>query len=206
MAIQDRSELSETTESNNRGYRIRILIFWTGIIVAIALALTTGVTTWQDYMVKDAARHQLRAHIVVRPEQLPTLEAGKQPQLRGSYYNIGRTPAYDEGSVSHLLVAEYPLRRTLTEEECDKSRTGVKRKNKWFVGKVPHPETIREEPFTSEEIEAIKQGQAAVYFYGRVCYADIFSESHQTDFCLLWKWSGGRFSPGLYCAQGNLIN
>jgi hypothetical protein len=205
MAIQDRSKQNEDQDRNIR-YQVRVAIFWVGIVVAVALVLATGVTTWQDYMVKDAARHQLRAHIVVQPEQLPALEEGAQPRVQGSYYNIGRTPAYDQGSTSHLVVAEYPLARVFAEEECDKETTAVKRKNKWFVGKVPHLPTMRKEPFTTTEIEAIKQGQAAVYFYGRVCYADIFSESHRTDFCLLWKWDGGRFSPGLYCAQGNLIN
>jgi hypothetical protein len=203
MATQGILNPSGTPGKENRWYLIRVGLFWSGIGAAVILALTTGVTSWQDYMVKEAARYQLRAHIVVRPEQLPTLEEGKRPRVRGSYYNIGRTPAYDEGSTSHILVAEYPLTHRLPDKECDKEKTALRRKNKWFVGQVPHPETVREEPFTSSEIEAIKQGRAAVYFYGRVCYADIFSESHRTDFCLVWKWDGGRFSPGLYCGQGN---
>jgi hypothetical protein len=180
-----------------------LALFWGAIGTAVILALTTGVTSWQDYMAKEAARNQLRAHIVVTPDQLPTLEAGQQPRIRGSYYNIGRTPAYDEGATSHILIAEYPLSHKLTFEDCDKEKRAIKRKNKWFVGNVPHPDTVREESFTDREIEAVKEGRQAVYYYGRVCYADIFGESHRTDFCLVWKWKAGRFSPGLYCEQGN---
>jgi hypothetical protein len=187
----------------NIWYRLRVAAFWGGIGAAVILALTTGVTSWQDYMEKDAARYQLRAHIVVKAEQLPTLEAGHQARVGGSYYNIGRTPAYDEGATSHVVVAEEPLAQKLIEDDCDKAKRAVKQKNKWFVGKVPHADTIRDEPFTESEVEAIKQGRAAVYYYGRVCYADIFGESHRTDFCLIWKWKENRFSPGLYCDQGN---
>jgi hypothetical protein len=206
MAREIRSNTRDMERESSTRYRVRVAVFWAGIVMALTIALTTGVTTWQDYMLKDAARHQLRAHIVVRPEQLPILEEGKQPRLRGSYYNIGRTPAYDEGSTAHILVAEYPLTHTPADEECDKDRTTLKRKNKWFVGKISHPETIREEPFTHEEIESIQKGQAAVYFYGRICYADIFSELHHTDFCLYWRWDGGRFTPALFCAQGNIVD
>lgn len=202
MAIQDSSQPRDNSKDDT-WYRLRVAVFWAGIGAAAILALTTGVTSWQDYMEKDAARYQLRAHIVVKPEQLPTLEASRQPRVRGSYYNIGRTPAYDEGATSHILVAEDPLTQRLSVKDCDKEKRAVKQKNKWFVGKVPHPDTIREEPFTDSEIEAIKQGRAAVYYYGRVCYADIFGVSHRTDFCLIWKWKEGRFSPGLYCDQGN---
>ena len=206
MAREDRSDPRDMPKEKDTRYRLRVAVFWAGIVVAVVIAFTTGVTTWQDYMVKDAARRQLRAHIVVRLEQLPALEEGKRPRLRGSYYNIGRTPAYDEGSTAHILVAEYSMTHTLTDEDCDKEKTTLKRKNKWFVGKIPHPDTIRDEQFTQGEIEAIQKGQAAVYFYGRMCYADIFSDSHHTDFCLYWRWDGGRFTPALFCAQGNSVN
>lgn len=178
-------------------------MFWGAIGVAVTLALTTGVINWRDYMEQEAARYQLRAHIVEKPEPLSTPEAGQQPRVRGSYNNIGRTPAYDEGATSHILVTEDTLTKKLTVKDCDKDKRAVKQKNKWFVGKVPHPDTIREEPFTDSEIEAIKQGRAAVYYYGRVCYADIYGESHRTDFCLVWKWKESRFGPGLHCDQGN---
>ena len=206
MARENCSDPRDVTKEKNTRYRIRLAVFWVGVVAAVMIALTTGVTTWQDYMLKDAARHQLRAHIVVKPEQLPVLEEGKRPRLRGSYYNIGRTPAYDEGSTAHIRVAEYPITHTLTDAECDKERTTLKRRNKWFVGKIPHPETIRDEPFTHDEIEAIQKGKAAVYFYGRICYADIFSELHHTVFCLYWRWDGGRFTPALFCAQGNIVD
>jgi hypothetical protein len=44
-------------------YRLRLAAFWGGIGAAVILALTTGVTSWQNYMKYATARYQLRAHM-----------------------------------------------------------------------------------------------------------------------------------------------
>jgi hypothetical protein len=186
----------------DRQFRLNLLIFWLGVMAAIIAAVAVGFPGWQNYIAQEEAKLQLRAYIDVRAKGIAAIEEGAVPRVHDTFYNIGRTPAYDNGSSSHLTVADYPPTKKLVNDECSHARADPKA-NKWFVGKVARPETVRETPFTAEEVEAIKAGKAAIYFHGRVCYRDIFNESHRTDFCTYWKWTAGRISPGLYCDQGN---
>ncbi len=187
---------------NDKQFRVKLTVFWVGVIGAIIAAFAVGYPGWENYIAQEAAKRQLRAYIDVRPKGITTIEEGIMPRVQDSFQNIGRTPAYDNGAFSRLTVAEYPLTSKLTNEECGHVSTNPKA-SKWFIGKAASPAIVRESPFTASEVEAIKSGKAAVYLHGRACYRDIFNESHRTDFCLYWKWSAGRVSPGLYCDQGN---
>lgn len=193
---------NSSRNEGDRQFRLNLLIFWLGVLAAIVAAVAVGFPGWQNYIAQEEAKLQLRAYIDVRAKGITAIEEGVVPRVHDSFFNIGRTPAYDNGSSSHITVADYPLTKKLVNDECSHARTDPKA-NKWFVGKVARPETVREASFTAEEVETIKNGKAAVYFHGRVCYRDIFNESHRTDFCTYWKWTAGRVSPGLYCDQGN---
>jgi hypothetical protein len=186
----------------DKRFRRNLTIFGVGVVVAIIAAIAVGFPGWQNYIAQEEAKLQLRAYIDVRAKGITAIEEGVVPRVHDSFYNIGRTPAYDNGSSAHITVAEYPSTQKLVTDECSHARSNPKA-NKWFVGKVSRSETVRETPLTANEVEAIKDGKAAIYFHGRVCYRDIFNESHHTDFCTYWKWTAGRMSPGLYCDQGN---
>ena len=183
-------------------YRLRLSIFVASIIAAVIAAVAAGIPVWHEYIVQDTAKRQLRAYIVVRPTRMAPVEAGITPRVQGMFENTGRTPAQEGGFLSHVTVAEYPLTKPFIHDDCRMVTTSLQG-NKWFVGQVPQPATVREGPFTPSEITAINDGHAAVYFHGRVCYLDLFNESHRTNFCMYWKWDAGRMSPGLYCDQGN---
>lgn len=191
--------------AEDKQFRVKLTIFWVGVIAAIIAAFAVGYPGWENYIAQEAAKRQLRAYIDVRPKGMTTIDEGIMPRVHDSFQNIGRTPAYDDGAFSRLTVAEYPLINKLVNDECSHVSTNPKA-SKWFIGKASRPEIVREGPFTASEVEAIKGGKAAVYLHGRVCYRDIFNESHRTDFCLYWKWVAGRVSPGLYCDQGNSSN
>jgi hypothetical protein len=186
----------------DKQFRLKLSIFVVAVIAAIVAAIAAGFPGWQNYIAQEEAKLQLRAYIDVRAKGMTTIEEGLVPRVRDSFHNIGRTPAYDNGSSSHITVTEYPLKKPLVNDECSHARANPNA-SKWFVGKVSRPETVREAPLTASEVQAIKEGKSAVYFHGRVCYRDIFNESHRTDFCTYWKWNAGRVSPGLYCDQGN---
>lgn len=186
----------------DKQFRVKLAIFWVGVIGAIIAAFAVGYPGWENYIAQEAAKRQLRAYIDVRPKGMTTIEEGLIPRVRDSFQNIGRTPAYDNGAFSRITVAEYPLTKKLPNDECSHVSTNPKA-SKWFIGKAARPEVVREDPFTATEVEAIKSGKSAVYLHGSVCYRDIFNEAHRTDFCLYWKWGAGRISPGLYCDQGN---
>ena len=158
---------------DDRQFRLNLLIFWLGVMAAIIAAVAVGFPGWQNYIAQEEAKLQLRAYIDVRAKGIAAIEEGAVPRVHDTFYNIGRTPAYDNGSSSHLTVADYPPTKKLVNDECSHARADPKA-NKWFVGKVARPETVRETPFTAEEVEAIKAGKAAIYFHGRVCYRDIF--------------------------------
>ena len=200
--IQPNSPNQSPPGEEEKQFRLKLAIFWGGIIAAIIAAFAVGYPGWENYIAQEGAKRQLRAYIDVRTKGMTKIEEGSMPRVHDSFHNIGRTPAYDNGSSSHITVAEYPLTKQLVNDECSHARTNPNA-SKWFVGKVSRSETVREAPFTASEVEAIKDGKAAVYFHGRVCYRDIFNESHRTDFCTHWKWDAGRVSPGLYCDQGN---
>lgn len=190
------------TESENKQFRLKLTIFWSVVIAAIVAAFATGYPSWENYIVQEAAKRQLRAYIDVRPRGISTVEEGLVPRVHDTFHNIGRTPAYDNGSFSRILVMEYPLTRRLVNDECRYVAPDPKA-GKWFIGTPKRPGIARESPLTAAEVDAIKGGQSAIYFHGRVCYRDIFNEPHRTDFCLFWKWDAGRISPSLSCSEGN---
>jgi hypothetical protein len=190
------------SDSANKQFRLKLTMFWGVVIAAIVAAFTTGYPSWENYIVQEAAKRQLRAYIDVRPQGMSAIEEGLVPRVHDSFHNIGRTPAYDNGSFSRILVREYPLTRTLVNDECRYVAPDPKA-GKWFIGTPKRPGIARDSPLTAAEVGAIKGGNSAIYFHGRVCYRDIFNEPHRTDFCLYWKWDAGRISPSLSCPQGN---
>ena len=190
------------SDAANKQFRLKLTMFWSVVIAAIVAAFATGYPSWENYIVQEAAKRQLRAYIDVRPQGIGAIEEGLVPRVHDSFHNIGRTPAYDNGSFSRILVMEYPLTRRLVNDECRHVTPDPKAGN-WFIGTPKRPGVARESPLTAAEVEAIKGGKSAIYFHGRVCYRDIFNEPHRTDFCLFWKWDAGRMSPSLSCPQGN---
>jgi hypothetical protein len=189
----------------DRAFRVKVSLFWLAVAAAIIAAFTFGYPTWQDYMAQDAAKRQLRAYIEVKALGPRVLEAGAKLGVRDTVRNVGRTPAYDKGANPRVTIAEYPLAKSFSHERCDMEAPATD-KSKWFVGKMSKPETTIEAPLDATQVDAIKGMKAAIYYHGRVCYRDIFGETHRTDFCMLWKWDAGRFSPALYCDQGNTFN
>lgn len=191
-----------TLNVEEKQFRLKLALFWGIVIAAMIAAFATGYPGWENYIAQEAAKRQLRAYIDVRPKGMKVVEEGVTPRVHDSFHNIGRTPAYDNGSFSRIVVTEYPLTHKLANDEC-RPVSPAPKGNKWFIGKASRQEIAREAAFTAGEVESIKGGKTAVYFHGNVCYRDIFNEVHRTDFCLYWKWDAGRLGPGLYCDKGN---
>ncbi|MFO0765750.1 MAG: hypothetical protein U0231_02950 [Nitrospiraceae bacterium] len=130
------------------------------------------------------------------------LKEAVSPRVRETIKNIGRTPAYNDSIQAHITITDYPLTKSFEKLTCPPDDHQPD-KRRWFLGKVPRLETVREAPLTAEEVGAIQTAKSALYFHGTVCYRDIFHEPHRTDFCMFWKWDAGRLSPSLSCDQGN---
>lgn len=192
---------TDSTGPDERSFRIRLAVFVLVVIAAIIGAFV-GYPTWQEYVSQQEAKLELRAYVDVRALGPTALKEGLSPRVREIIKNIGRTPAYNDAVQASITVADYPLIKTFERVTCppDDSQPD---KRRWFVGKLTRPETVRETPFTVEEVTAIQTAKSALYYHGTVCYRDIFHESHRTDFCMFWKWDAGRLSPSLSCDQGN---
>lgn len=192
---------ADSGAADERSFRIRLAVFACVVIVAVIGAFV-GYPTWQEYVSQQEAKLELRAYVNVRALGPTTLKEGVPPGVRDMIQNIGRTPAYNDTIQSFVTVADYPLIKNFERVTCppDDSQPD---KRRWFVGKVPRRETVRDAPLTAEEVAAVQTAKSALYYHGTVCYRDIFHESHRTDFCMFWKWDAGRLSPSLSCEQGN---
>ncbi len=192
---------TDSTAADEWIFRIRLGVFAFAIIAALIGAFV-GYPTWQEYVSQQEAKLELRAYVDVRALGPTALKEGLSPRVRETIQNTGRTPAYNDVIQASITVADYPLIKKFERVICppDDSQPD---KRRWFVGKVRRPETVRETPFTAEEVTAIRTAKSALYFHGTVCYRDIFHEPHRTDFCMFWKWDAGRVSPSLSCDQGN---
>jgi len=192
---------SPPTAADERSFHIRVAIF-AGVVIAAVVGALVGYPTWQEYVSQQEAKLELRAYVNVRAAGPGALKEGLSPRVRDTIQNSGRTPAYNDAIHTFVTVADYPLIKNFERVTCPPDDQQPD-KRRWFVGKVPRAETVRETPFTAEEITAIQTAKSALYFHGTVCYRDIFHESHRTDFCMFWKWDAGRMSPALSCDQGN---
>jgi hypothetical protein len=192
---------TDATGPDERSFRIRLAVF-VFVVIAAIIGAFVGYPTWQEYVSQQEAKLELRAYVDVRALGPTALKEGLSPRVREIIKNIGRTPAYNDAVQAAITVADYPLIKTFERVTCppDDSQPD---KRRWFVGKLTRPETVRETPFTVEEVTAIQTAKSALYYHGTVCYRDIFHESHRTDFCMFWKWDAGRLSPSLSCDQGN---
>ncbi len=187
--------------ADERSFRLRLGVF-AGIVIIAVIGAFLGYPTWQEYVSQQEAKLELRAYVNARALGPAALKEGQSPRVRETIQNTGRTPAYHDAIQAFVTVAEYPLIKSFERLTCppDDSQPD---KRKWFVGKLPRPETVREAPLTADEVAAVQTAKSALYYHGTVCYRDIFHEPHRTDFCMFWKWDAGRLSPSLSCDQGN---
>ena len=149
-------------------------------VIAAVIGAFVGYPTWQDYVSQQEAKLKMRAYVEARALGPTMLKEGVPPRVRETIQNTGRTPAYNDAVQAAITVADYPLTKKFERVACPENQQPDKRK--WFVGKLPRPETARETPFTAEEITAIQTAKSALYYHGTVCYRDIFHEPHRTDF------------------------
>ncbi len=198
------SRSAEPTAADERGFRIKLAVFACAVVAALVGALV-GYPTWQEYVAQQEAKLELRAYVDVRALGPAVLKEGVSPRVRETIRNIGRTPAYNDAIQAYITVADYPLIKRFERVTCPPDDHQPD-KRRWFLGKVPRMETVRETPLTAEEVTAIQTAKSALYFHGTVCYRDIFHELHRTDFCMFWKWDAGRVSPSLSCDEGNRVD
>jgi hypothetical protein len=178
-------------------------MFWGVVIAAIVAAFATGYPSWENYIVQEAAKRQLRAYIDVRPRGISTIEEGLVPRVHDSFHNIGQDPRVRQRVVFKNSGEGLPADAHGWSTTSVATSRRTRRRGSGSSERPSAPESRGKAPSRRRRSDAIKGGNSAIYFHGRVCYRDIFNEPHRTDFCLYWKWDAGRISPSLSCPQGN---
>lgn len=205
-ATQAQSHIGQSVGPNGqpdeRHYRLNLKIFRFTVGGAIIALLAAGFTGWQAYIAKDTETRQLRAYIAIESTDIPKIEEGTTLHINAIMENLGQTPAYNAGWISGINVMKYPLPEEIGNDTCTHVMNLPKR-SKWVIAKKAFVEKIRPAPFNAAEVKDIKEGKAAVYFHGRVCYEDIFQEVHHTDFCMYWKLENGKAGNASFCENGN---
>jgi hypothetical protein len=157
----------------------------------------------QILVAKDTEERQLRAYVVVRAqEKIDNFFVGGKAHVQGILDNVGQTPVYNSNVLSGVGVLDYPLKGPLAFAPCNLIMATPDARRHFF-GKETYPGKDRDTPFTEEETTKIKGGSSAIYYYGKVCYTDIFQKVRHTEFCIFWNWSGNDISGAQYCEQGN---
>jgi hypothetical protein len=151
---------------------------------------------------KDTEKRQLRAYVVIGRMDLQRFGVGNIAHVEGLIENIGQTPAHDAGWQSGINILDYRVEPTFRYDDCSVIRK-LPEYPRWSFGKNSPVDKDRLTAFTTDEINHIQNGMAAIYLHGRLCYLDIFEEEHFTDFCVYWKWENGRLGIGIRCPKSD---
>lgn len=151
---------------------------------------------------KDTEERQLRAYVVVRAQdKIENVAVGGRAHVQGILDNVGQTPVYNSTVLSGIAVLDFPLKGPITFAPCNLVMN-MSDSQRHFFGKESYPSKDRDIPFTEDEMTRIKNGQA-VYYYGRVCYSDIFQKIRHSEFCIFWAWNKDAIGGAQYCQYGN---
>jgi hypothetical protein len=151
----------------------------------------------------DTEKRQLRAFVVASAVgSLENFVRDGAPRSTVTFENVGQTPVYSGKWKSGFGVLPYPQIEEPTWPDCQfiASANGFDS----FFGRQTIPDKTASWRLTQEHIDRINIGDEAIYFEGRFCYEDIFTDQHYTDFCFVWPGNGhGGLSAPYYCQKGN---
>ncbi len=133
------------------------------------------------------AKRQLRAYLCVT--HVARVKATKPDgyAFEIKFLNSGQTPAYAIKTWRGIGVDNFPLAAKLPAPPTPTPATDVALGN----GAIHTFTCERVIPFTQTENDLIRAGKAAIYFWGRIEYLDVFKESHFTNFCLSYRKPDG---------------
>jgi hypothetical protein len=178
---------------------------WVEIAGVVFVGLGFLAAAYAALIASDTEQRDQRAYVLVTEVQpiQNYLGTGGRIHVFSAFENIGKTPVYDARWVSGIDVLPYQPHSSepRNTSDCDaimKLPEGLRA----FFGKKQSFDKERKSPFTQAEIDAVNSGQSAIFFFGRVCYSDIFKYSHYTDFCLYWR-SINNALVAEFCPTGN---
>ncbi len=166
--------------------------------VARSMQISTETAKENVEIFRDVREKQLRAWVFVadigvfnvasplpddiRPDYQPTGAELNFPKSGPSALliikNSGNTPSYNTTNWVSICFKEYPLNSDLPEKRSNLLET----KATIPQGGQTTLSTFLPEPLTSEQIENLRRGNAAIYIHGGIIYTDVFGEIRNTNF------------------------
>lgn len=169
----------------------------------LVLAIATGGLWWATRKLvlgaEDTARRQLRAYVSVRLDG--NMFYGKDGLLNAPFItkNNGSTPAHGMICSVNIGLFRFPLNVELDPPAYSKTSSNFV----LFPGEDVRQYGILSSQLNQPEVEAIKNGEGAIYVWGEVRYTDSFKQQHSTQFRMYS--AGNDFSRGelAYHHEGN---
>lgn len=161
-----------------------VFAYWMFGAMMLQTALAGGALV---ALVKDlrqnrrSAELQLRAYVSATPSQLESYEVGTHPVVHLDFRNGGSSPAYGVYHYGDVAVLSLPLETDPTINRTPPNQTPAPFSlfsTDTRMGKIAASKKI-----TSEQIEAIQQGEKGLFAYGDVIYYDTFGVRRETEFC-----------------------
>jgi hypothetical protein len=143
--------------------------------------------TAQAATAQDTEHRQLRAYVGIIPGDVEDFGVGEEFRIRLNRKNYGLTPAYDVG-FSEVAVGVVPQNFSLLSNgnTCG-SPTSAGLVTMFPSGELPLTVNVKGK-LSGEQISAVKQGVAYLFWYGNICYHDAFGALHYTNYC--WQYEG----------------
>lgn len=148
------------------------------LIQFVAFYLTVLVTR------RSIKQPAIRAYISVQPYLISSFNAINPPKASYILQNNGITPAYQ--LIHECNICAFP-------DPLPKSFVLPRRKSSWSAPTTVFPnipvreDCIREKPFSSIELEGIKNRTLKIYIFGQVRYRDAFRKDRFVRFCFTAK-------------------
>jgi hypothetical protein len=153
---------------------------------------------------KETEQRQLRAYVGVIPGEAENF-GGDDFKIKLTRKNYGQTPAYDVG-FSQVYVDVLPPNALIVSKNIDCAKPN-------FPGLVTMfpttelPWTVNDTTkFSQDKINAVRKGDAVLYWYGNICYHDVFGSPHYTNFCWMYKGASMTAKDAEGCLQHNDSN
>lgn len=179
------SEPKSTPDASQEKHKSSDWDWWWDKSPEILIALfTLGLWCATYQLVRDAkktSKRQLRAYIsLVKAIQVNSTIRQELPAYAVTVRNSGQTPAYSIKSWRGMGIQKHPLTSRLSPPQDPVDDADVVLGNGTEMSNTDESRT----PFSQAEMDDVRSGKAAIYYWGRYEYSDCFDQGHFTSFCL----------------------
>jgi hypothetical protein len=200
------TENKKNTSNDKNSWIERLGVAFIGLGF-LATAAAAAINAWQASVSRDTEERQLRAYVGVVPGAVENFGEPTKLVIRMSRKNYGATPAYEVGFSSTNVIIS-PLNAVLP----DVATPCVSPNYSGLVTMFPGTElplttnVVGADKISVNDINSVKIGAAALYFWGDVCYKDTFGKPHYTKYCWIYKGESMAAKDADECLQHNDSN